>query len=286
MDLNTEHSSMRVLKPLRSAFSMLELVFVIVILGVVSSIGAEIIVQVYESYIVQRSHYKSAIKSELALNQIANRLRYAIPGTVVVRADLGSPAVSISAATGADDRVIQWVGYDADSFEAIDSDADLKPGWSSFCDIAASTATTISTPGSNLDLATEIIDNLGGDIADAVLYFPDENGASVAISGGSGESINLDAAIPAGDRIHERYKLAWTSYALEVDDNNDLILHYNFSPILGADINGQSSILLRDVTNFRFKGSEGSIRIKVCKEEKIGTDADEAVHSCKEKVIF
>ncbi|MCB4762456.1 MAG: type II secretion system protein, partial [Sulfurovum sp.] len=43
---------------------MLEVVFVTVILGIVASIGAEIIANVYESYIVQRAQYRAAIKTE------------------------------------------------------------------------------------------------------------------------------------------------------------------------------------------------------------------------------
>jgi len=58
---------------LRRGFSMLELIFVIVILGIVSSIGAEIIANVYESYIVQRAQHRASIKTELAAIQIANR---------------------------------------------------------------------------------------------------------------------------------------------------------------------------------------------------------------------
>ncbi|MCW8821398.1 MAG: prepilin-type N-terminal cleavage/methylation domain-containing protein, partial [Sulfurovum sp.] len=68
----------KLFEPLRTAFSMLELIFVIIILGIVSSIGAEIIAQVYESYIVQRATHRSSIKTELAATQIANRLTYAV----------------------------------------------------------------------------------------------------------------------------------------------------------------------------------------------------------------
>lgn len=281
---------MKQIKLLRAAFSMLELIFVIVILGIVASMGSEIIAKVYESYIIERAQYRASIKTELALNQISNRLRYAIPGTVAFRADKTASAKKITETNTGNDKVLQWVAYDGDSFEAISSStssgAARRPGWSGFCDIAAYTAgsTTLPTPGSNLDLATEIIGKLGGDIANAVIYFPYENGASLGIAGGSGENITLDAAIPAGSRIYERYKLAWTSYALEVDANNDLILHYNFSPTVGAAITGQSSLLLKNVTNFRFKGSEGSLRIKICKEEKI--ESNTTIQSCKEKVVF
>ncbi len=273
---------MKKTKQYRAAFSMLELVFVIVILGIISSIGTEVIAQTYESYIVQRAQYRATSKTDLALNQIANRLRYAIPGTVGAKD--GATFIPISNVTDPDLKILQWVAYDGDSFEAIDSDSNRKPGWSGFCDLTASSGKTISTPGSNLDLATEIIGKLGGNIANAVIYFP--YGVSYNVASGSGETITLDTALPSGSSIYERYKLAWTSYALEVDGNNDLILHYNFSPTVGVAISGSSSILLHNITNFRFKGSEGSLRVKICKEEKIGANANETVHSCKEKVIF
>jgi len=65
------------------------------------------------------------------------------------------------------------------------------------------------------------------------------------------------------------------------------VLHHHFTPARATPIaNDQSSILLRNVTNFRFKGSEGSIRIKICKKEQIGIDANNTIHACKEKVVF
>jgi len=272
---------------LRPALTMLELIFVIVILGIVSSIGAEIIAQVYESYILQRAQYRANTKTELALTQIANRLRYAIPGTVGMVDSSGfTPITNISAATA---DALQWVGYDNDSFEAIDSGTasgtTRRPGWSGFCDIDAyaSGSKTLPTPGSHLELASAIIGNLDGNISNAQIYFPYEH-LALGIAGGSGENITLDSAIPTGTTIYERYKLAWSSYALVVE-RGDLYLHYNFTPTVGADYsNSPKSLILKNVTNFRFKGSEGSLRIKLCVEEKITSDAN--ISSCKEKVIF
>ena len=275
---------MKCLKSIRSAFSMVELTFVIVVLGIVSSIGAEIIAQVYESYIVQRAQYRVSAKTELVLNQIANRLRYAIPGTVGFRTNLIGDFSGITQTNTGSDKVLQWVGYDGDSFEAMTA-ASRRPGWSGFCDINASTQTIISTPGSNMNLTTSIIGNLDGDINASRIYFPDNT--FYRVKSGTGESITLSSpGIPAGSSIFERYKLAWSSYALEVDSNNDLILHYNFAPVFGQAIAGSSSLLLKNVTNFRFKGSEGSLRIKICKEEQVGFNATDTIHACKEKVIF
>jgi len=270
---------------MRSALTMVELVFVIVILGIVSSIAADIIAQTYQSYIMQRAQYRSTTKTELALTQIANRLRYAIPTTVGFRATTADAFHFITENNSGNDKVLQWVGYDGDSFEAHETTTNRNPGWSGFCDVDAYTGNTnFPTPGSNIDFAADIIENLGGDIDDAKIIFPDNT--AYGISGGADESITLDNAIPSGSRIYERYKLAWTSYALSVEDG-DLYLYYNFMPDVGAPIEGASKVLLlKKVTNFRFKGSEGSLRVKICKEEQIGMNEEATVHACKEKVIF
>lgn len=273
---------MRQFKKMRHALSMLELVFVIVILGIVSSIGAEVIAQTYDSYIVQRAQYRATTKTEQALNQIANRLRYAIPGTVGGRVGTGTGFIPVTNIVADTMGVLQWVAYDGDSFEAI-STASRNPGWSGLCDLTASSASVIASPGSNLGLASTIIGNLGGSIATSSLYFPD--GSAYGIASVTGENITLDVAVPAGSKIYERYKLAWSSYALSVEAG-DLYLYYNFSPAYAAALGGNKKLLLKDVDNFRFKGSEGSLRVKVCKSERISMDANEKVRACKEKVIF
>ncbi len=279
---------MKKMSVLRPALTMLEVIFVIVILGIVSSIGAEVIAQVYESYIVQRAEYKANIKTELVLNQIANRLRYAIPGTVYAE-DGGTmkPITDIGSATS---NRLQWVAYDGDSFEAMTSTS-RRPGWSGFCDLNASSGSTISTPGSDLELADEIIQNLSKDengdptktLSDAIIFFPD--GISHDIASGAGETLTLDSPLASGDTIYERYKLAWSSYALSVE-NGDLYLYYQFPPTPGVNLGGTKSLLLKGISNFRFKGSEGSLRIKICKEEQIGMENTNTIHSCKEKVVF
>jgi hypothetical protein len=251
-------------------------------LGIVASIGAEIIAQTYESYIVQRAQYRATMKTELALNQIANRLRYAIPGTVM--AENSGSLVSITDINSTTSNLLQWVAYDGDSFEAISSSS-RQPGWSGFCDIDGYTpgSTSLPTPGSDLALATSVISKLGGNIANAQIYFPD--GTNYGVASGSGENITLDSAIPSGNRVFERYKLAWSSYALSVESGN-LYLYYNFNPTVGTPLGSNKSLLLKDVTNFRFKGSEGALRIKICKEEQIGINSSDTIHACKEKVVF
>ncbi|RUM72176.1 MAG: type II secretion system protein [Sulfurovum sp.] len=290
---------------LRPALTMIELILVIVILGIVASIGAEIIANVYEGYIIQRAQHRASIKTELAATQIANRLAYAIPGTVVRKAGLTQVGQNINEVSAINYNILQWVGTDADSFKAISAPGagagaaalQRHPGWSGFCDVANSANLTLSTPGSNLGLASTIIANLGGNINNAEVYFPlykrlTNYGTPAApvmlplvnygvnAAGPGAETITLDSPL---NNFSEHYKLAWTSYALEAKNNGDLVLHYSFTPQRDAAINDNPQILLRNVTTFRFRGDGRTIRFKICVRENIG---DGNITLCKEKAVF
>ncbi len=268
-------------------FSMIEVVFVIVVLGIISSVGAEIIAKVYENYIVQRAQHRASIKTQLALNQMVNRLKHAIPDTLVRRKSRNSSTESVETQMSSDSEdytVLQWVGSNNESFQAISTDSNRKPGWSAFCDLNASDETHISTPASNLGLANIIIKNLSAntvDIEDAAIFFPNDD-TSHTIDSASGEMITLE---DNASRIVERYKLAWTSYALVVEEG-ELRLYYNFDPVVGVDIPDDvpHQLLLKNVTTFKFEGRGSTIRIKLCAKEKISDTAH--ISSCKEKAVF
>jgi len=268
---------------------MIEVVFVIIILGIVSSIGAEIIANVYEQYILQRAQHRAALKTELAATQIANRLSYAIPGTVFRRVSKNSTAESITSplSSNADSyTVLQWVGYDNDGFNTHDgSGTDARfPGWSGFCDLNASVGTTLFSPGSNLTLESTILSNLNSGISSAYVYFVNYPATPTQISSVSGNTITLVAS-PA--RKVEHYQLAWTSYALVVE-NNDLYLYHHFTATPAVSIPtataGNRSLLMQNISTFKFRGDGDTIRFKICKTENIGLDYN--ISTCKEKAVF
>ncbi len=300
----------------KSAFSMLELVFVIAVLGIVSSIGAEVIAKVYDSYITQRATHRSSLKTELAATQIANRLAYAIPGTVIGR-KIDNTYVGIDNLSTSDYSILQWIGYDNDSFSA-----QRVPGWSGFADIGVeatlTTATQLSTPGSALGTTDTIISSLGGaDIGDAAIFFPSTftvnnigyggtGGTSGAFPVGStSANERLDVTL-TGKTIQEHYKLAWSSYAIvplkrdgvtpcvpdvlpdtNVNSNKicDLHLYYNFQPWNNeAYTTGLHRILVRNVSVFRFTGSGNTIRFKICQQEFINQTYP--ITTCKEKAVI
>ena len=114
----------------RPALTMLELVLVIVILGIVSSIGASAIANVYESYIVQRAVHNASNKAELAAMQIANRLTYRISSSVIGRTTATGTLLPLEQVPDDSYKVLEWIAYDNDSFSA-----QTTPGWSGYCNV-------------------------------------------------------------------------------------------------------------------------------------------------------
>lgn len=319
---------MKRLQNIQKAFTMIELVFVIVILGIVSSIGSGIIANVYENYIVQRSVHDGSIKTELAINQLANRLTYRIDKTMIARIPQVAPAYTFppaaAAPTAYDARqvplnrldshsALEWIGYDNDHFSAY-----ANPTWSGFADInttGSSTFVTLNTPGSNTAnftnyytagqarairfMGTQIYqDDSVGNIDDynvACMY--QNNGCMFPVTTPTVQTLQF----VGGDRTlgwmryTEFYQLASSAFAvvpenLRILPNTnvtvyDLVLYYAYQPWLGEHYrSGNRSVLLTDVSVFRFKKESNSIRIKLCSVERIGDQ--ETIAICKEKAVI
>jgi len=314
---------------LKRAFTLLELVFVIVILGVVASIGSSVIVQVYESYIIQKSTHNAALKTELAINQLANRLTYRIDESLIARHPvtrnlLALNNLDITTTNWEEYNILEWIGYDNDSFSAT-----ATPGWSGFLDLDTPSAIggsrSIISTGSAFSQVSAISTNLGG--GDPALYFVGNrpyrtDGAGTPLASSSAgclHNIEGDGCIfpvtldttneitftlgSAGDYVpgqmqySEYYQLARSAYAVVFENPHtvpeggginvwDLRLYYNYQPWEGETyIDGSNSLLLRDVSVFRFKSEAGnSLRIKLCTVEQISET--EKISLCKEKAVI
>jgi prepilin-type N-terminal cleavage/methylation domain-containing protein len=305
-------------KHISSAFTMIELIFVIIVLGIVSSIGASLIARVYESYIMQNALHHASTKTDLAVKQIAARLTNRISLSVIGK-KTNTDFLPISQITPADTGydILEWIGYDNDSFSTRTSAANPVPAWSGFCDIDASTKTSLSTPASNLNLVKTIIGNLGSDnpsadpavIFNARFYAPvtpylaahmgyTDTATISPVSALTGTTLTITDNNPK--TLYDQYKLAWSAYAIvpvqqadrpetSVDESKlfRLDLHYNYQPWKGMQYDNVAtkvSTLVEDVTVFNFVGQAGTIRFKLCVQEKISNS--ETVNICKEKVVI
>ena len=100
----------------RTAFTMIELVMVIVVLGIVASIGAEIVAKLYGNYLRTRAINQLQSQTEITLEQIAKRFQYRIKDSVRsidadgVRANVALPSAD------ADYEIVEWIGISNESF--------------------------------------------------------------------------------------------------------------------------------------------------------------------------
>ncbi len=301
---------------------MVELVFVIVVLGIVSSIGASIIAKAFETYVIQKATYNASVKTELAAQEIANRLANSVPWTFVAKipGDHAGLIVLKESPTNNTHTVLEWVGIDNDSFSAV-----TPPGWSGYCDINSSNPGQCPTQGSDPAFTTAVIPNLSGPtatttstIADSAVFFKTDyyssalrysprcigfanDGDTTCAVGvatfvaGPPPVINFDDANP---KIRaEQYALSWSAYALvpvyvrttpSGTRLYDLMLFYGYQPWENETYNGggrTGSTLINNVSAFKFTQLGNTIRFKLCVVQQIGTGAREQITICKEKAV-
>lgn len=299
---------------MKKAFTMLELVVVIIVLGIVASIGADIIVALYDNYIRTKTINALESKTEITLEQIAKRFQYRIKNSTIAR-QVGGNFISVSD-PNLDNRypIIEWIGYSNESFLGTP-----RPGWSGFIDMFHSdtntTSQTLRTTDSNLTLASNVISALtnanvdltvGGDEAALIFKQPWDIGdfgwgaagnadgnATVRVIRLNDEVFQItEATLP--DEIREQYYLAHTAYAIvpEGDIANEdfnLTLYYNYQPWMGEEYNnnGTSRFPLVEHANlFHFRQDQTLLRFKLCIHDNNESGVGERVVVCKEKVVY
>ncbi len=289
------------------AFTMVEMVFVIVILGIVAAIGSSIIAKIYQSYIYSRSINELQTKTELALMQISKFLSYRIKSSVIARKSQ-TDFKALNDANGSY-PILEWIGYNNEGFEGNGTD----PGWSGFVDLDSpeTNQTQIKTSGSKLLYAEQNIYalsngevNLSNANSSAAIIFdglPDDFNVSQYgwDNGGTEQHKYVFRVQKSGSdvlkfinqnapTVYEHYKLVWSAYAIVPQGprgDKNLTLYYNFRPWMDEnDTNGSSSTLMEHVTTFRFRQIGETIRLKLCVSNPTASDFN--ITFCKEEVVF
>jgi prepilin-type N-terminal cleavage/methylation domain-containing protein len=311
----------------RRAFTMIELVMVIVILGIVSMIATDVIANMYKSYIQTKIVNSLESKTETVINQVATRLKYRIKPTMIARSTATADYLSINSpdlnSTTITYDMVEWIGYDYDSFLGDHNGTFSVPGWSGFIDLdngaTSNAAGTLRTPGSDLNITDRVIKALSSnhvgfsapavqnpavifkcqqDTSNLNLYGWDgsanlaDHNYTLAVTQSDSQTFQIDAAQQDANRsICEQYYLAWSAYGLvpEGTDDNDfnLTLKYNYQPWYGdkySDANTSSVVLAEHVSTFRVMQVGETLRIKICIQD--GNITGEPVGFCKEKAIF
>jgi len=295
----------------RLAFTMIELIFVIVIMGIIGKFGVEYLAQAYKSFLYTKVSHTLQSKSEIAVEEIAARLQYRIKDSVIARKE--SKAFVPIASSNVDDSytILEWVGSDSDGFRG-----DTEPFWSGIIDLNQSSATLLKSPKTDTDKVDSLIQALGGTsfADDVAIYFIGSN-SDVYTDYGWDENITIntqsaamhpirkgstvDTFVPingdtgadntfAGTDVFEYYKLAWTAYAVRYDaTTSNLLLYYAYQPWKGESYtDGKSTILMENVSTFKFMAIGSIIKIQVCTKSDILQKDGGDYSLCKEKTIL
>lgn len=297
---------------------------VIVVLGIIATIGTDIIASLYKNYIRTKAINRLESQTELVLEQVAKRLRNRVKNsTAIIR---GGNIESIAFARNTD-TILTWIGIsEASRLGNWDATAnEMVPGWSGLVDYDSvdtnATTKTIGSPGSRLDFAHNIITaltNTGVSLAQGVnaknpalifkaglkynmdtedFYNNTANNYTLKVTrnGTSNTAFRItddDNASNYGEAnraIFEQYYLSHSAYALVPEGSpNDfnLTLKYNYQPWEGeAYADGSSAVLAENVSTFRFQLAGSTLRLKLCIHDN-NQSYESDFSACKETVVY
>lgn len=285
---------------MKKAFTLIELVMVIVILGIVAVMGTDIVTSMYTNYLRSRAVNSLEHRTNLALDMISKRLSYRIKESTIgrIRNATGTgPFVSVESGLTENHQILEWIGY---SNESLNGDGgSIQPGWSGLVDLyhPDTNLTTIRTPGSDLSMTGKIIQNLtNNDVSmtngRVAILFKDQSNPDINEYGWNGTDGNNTVKVTsnnnqifnvvAGEQLPtdtlgnpemtEHYYLAHSAYAIVPDDPAadgvfNLDLFYNYQPWNNerykSDGVGRTTIA-KNVSLFRFTQSNGMLTVKLC----------------------
>ncbi len=225
------------------AFTMMELIFVIVIIGIIAKFGVEMLIKAYDNYVFSTVQNRLEQSTGFALQEISNRLQYRIKPSVIVRDKSNNNYTSLAEAdtnqTLGTNAVLEWIGYDDAGFRGTWNGKFNVPDWSGFIDLKDCNLSSLVSPETNTAQENNTTEALSGgttDINDSAIYFigGDTNingfgwGGAITNQKEVMHPIESDANVTIfrpkvgdfnGTRVYEFYQLAWSAYALVYTSN-------------------------------------------------------------------
>ena len=238
---------------MKRAFTLLELIIVIVILGIIAMMSFNAIMNIYSNYFQTRTVNELETQTEIALEQISKRLEHRIKPSVIARKPSGGflPLNDSRVNLNSGYEILEFIPYAYEIFNDVPSGSNKAGRYSGYVDLAnSSPATGLISPGSNF--STEVVETIKDltckdDTRNATCVdFKDKDGGVVAIfsdvyydvqnSFGYKDNLNLDIAKVgvkstdgntleisgfANKQISEQYHLAYTANAIVPEQSAD-----------------------------------------------------------------
>ena len=113
---------------MKRGFTLIELVFVIVVLGIISMFGADLYTKIYKSYVHVRAVNQLEARTQNAMMLITNRLEDRIKSSTIGRELSSNQFVPISALDDPKYDILEWIGQSVETRNINKR----TPGWSGF----------------------------------------------------------------------------------------------------------------------------------------------------------
>ncbi|AKT93092.1 type II secretion system protein [Campylobacter gracilis] len=113
---------------MKRGFTLIELVFVIVVLGIISMFGADLYTKIYKSYVHVRAVNQLEARTQNAMMLITNRLEDRIKSSTIGRELSSNEFVPISDLTDPRYDILEWIGQSVETRNINQR----TPGWSGF----------------------------------------------------------------------------------------------------------------------------------------------------------
>lgn len=238
---------------MKRAFTLLELVVVIVVLGIIAMMSFNAIMNIYSNYFQTRTVNELETQTEIALEQISKRLEHRIKPSVIARKTDGAFLALNDSGVNLDAKyeILEFIPYAYEIFNDVPS-GNKAGRYSGYVDLAKSSpATGLISPGSNF--STGVVETIKditcrNETRDATCVdFENKDGGVVAIFsdvyynvqdsfGYKGDITKLDIAKVGvkstdgntleisgfdGKQISEQYHLAYTANAIVPEQSAD-----------------------------------------------------------------
>ena len=244
---------------MKRAFTLLELVVVIVVLGIIAMMSFNAIMNIYSNYFQTKTVNELETQTEIALEQISKRLEHRIKPSVIARKTDGAFLALNDSGVNLDAKyeILEFIPYAYEIFNDVPSGSNKAGRYSGYADLAKSSpATGLISSGSNF--STEVVETIkdltcredtnatcvdftkkdGGVVAifsdvyyDVQNSFGYSNGtvpvdldiAKVGVKGGqsglNGDTLEISGF--DGKQISEQYHLAYTANAIVPEQSTD-----------------------------------------------------------------
>ena len=238
---------------MKRAFTLLELVVVIVVLGIIAMMSFNAIMNIYSNYFQTKTVNELETQTEIALEQISKRLEHRIKPSVIARKTDGAfLALNDSGVNlNAEYEILEFIPYAYEIFNDVPSGSNKAGRYSGYADLAKSSpATGLISPGSNF--STEVVETIkdltckddtrnatcvdftnkdGGVVAIfSDVYYDVQNSfgyqgisnldiAKVGVKSTDGDTLEISGF--ANKQISEQYHLAYTANAIVPEQSTD-----------------------------------------------------------------